>query len=132
MSAPKPFSSYIGIPWEAGAQGPDAFDCMAFFKHVQKEHFGVDVPQIIAPDYQDQCAIADLFACHEERQKWPRIARPEHGCAVIIHRPLHIGVWLDIDGGGTLHCVTGAGVIFTSDASWAVSGFGRKEFFKHT
>ena len=125
------FAQYIGIPWQAGAQGPEAFDCMAFFRHVQKEQFSIDVPSIIAPDYEDAHALADLMADHPERQKWLRIDKPEHGCAVIIHRPMHIGTWLDVDGGGVLHCARGAGVIFTSDSAWPMSGFGRKEFFRH-
>ena len=125
------YAGYIGIPWVAGAQGPDAYDCMAFFRYIQSAHFGIEVPQIIAPDYDDQNAIADLFLTHPERQKWPRIAAPKHGCAVMIRRPMHIGTWLDIDGGGVLHCVRGAGVVFTHGGSWVTSGFGRREYFEH-
>lgn len=125
------FEKYIGIPWEAGAQGPDAYDCMAFFRCIQRTHFGVDVPRIIAPDYDDQDVIADLFLNHPERHRWPRISAPVHGCAVMIRRPMHIGTWLDIDGGGVLHCVRGAGVVFTHGGSWATSGFGRREYFEH-
>jgi len=125
------FAQYIGTPWQAGAQGPDAYDCMAFFRRVQHDHFGVQVPAIIAPDYDDADALADLFLTHGERAKWKRIAKPEHGCAVIIHRPMHIGTWLAVDGGGVLHCARGSGVIFTSDSAWPMSGFGRKEFFRH-
>lgn len=125
------FAQYIGIPWQAGAQGPDAFDCMSFFRFIQKKHFGIEVPLVIAPDYDDAHALADLMSTHPERQKWLRIGKPEHGCAVVIHRPMHIGVWLDVDGGGVLHCARGADVIFTSDSAWHMSGFGRKEFFRH-
>lgn len=126
------FAHYIGLPWKAGAQGPDAFDCMAFFRHVQREQFGIEVPAVIAPDYEDANALADLMSHHPERQRWLRLATPAHGCAVVIHRPMHIGTWLDIDGGGVLHCARGAGVIFTSDSAWPLSGFGRKEYFRHT
>lgn len=122
---------YIGMPWVAGAQGPNAFDCMAFFKHVQAEHFCVQVPAIIAPSYDDPAVLTALFKTHQEFAHWQRIARPQHGCAAIVHRPMHIGVWLDMDGGGVLHCVRGAGVVFTPDATWRVSGFGRREFFAH-
>lgn len=125
------FTKYIGLPYEAGAQGPNSYDCMGFFRFIQKEAFGIEVPSIIAPDYDDPNAIADLFSSDPERNKWYKIDRPEHGCAVIIHRPLHIGVWLDIDGGGVLHCTNGIGVIFTTESSWRLSGFGRKEYFRH-
>jgi hypothetical protein len=125
------FADYVGIPWTAGGQGPDDFDCMGFFRMLQGKHFGIDVPSIIAPDYDNPDVLADLFGSHEERAQWLRIDKAEHGCAVIVHRPMHIGTWLDVDGGGVLHCVRGPGVIFTTDSSWSVSGFGRKEFFRH-
>lgn len=124
------FTQYIGIPWQAGADGPDAFDCMAFFRHVQARHFGVDVPRVVVPDYDDAAALVSLVGRHEERRRWPQIEIPKHGCGVIVRTPLHIGTWLDIDGGGVLHCVRGAGVVFTHDSSWHVSGFGRREFFR--
>jgi cell wall-associated NlpC family hydrolase len=124
------FASYIGIPWKEGAQGPDAYDCMGFFRHIQKQQFGIDVPLVIAPDYEDGQALASLMTNHSERQKWVRIEKPIHGCAVLIRKPMHIGVWLELDDGGVLHCARGAGVIFTSDKSWRFSGFGRKEYFQ--
>lgn len=124
------FAHYIGIPWEAGAQGPDAFDCMAFFRHIQARQFGIQVPAIIAPDYDDGASLVDLFGTHPERKRWLHIPAPVHGCAVIIRGPLHIGTWLNVDAGGVLHCVRGAGVVFTSDAAWPVSGFGRREFYR--
>ena len=125
------FVKYIGIPWEPGAQGPDSYDCMAFFKFIQKEHFGICVPQIIAPDYNDGEALADMFSTDPERKKWVKVPKPFHGCGTLVHRPLHIGVWLNIDGGGVLHCSRGIGVIFTQDSSWHMSGYGRKEYFRH-
>lgn len=124
-------AGYIGLPWVAGAQGPHAFDCMGFFRFVQGKHFGIDVPPIIAPDYDDPAKLTSMFARHEERDHWLLTEQPTHGCAVIIHRPLHIGVWLDVDGGGVLHCARGTGVIFTGDSAWRFSGFGRKEHFTH-
>jgi hypothetical protein len=125
------WTPYIGLPWAAGAQGPQAFDCMSFFRHVQARHFGIEVPAIIAPDYDDPTVLVDLFASHSERAHWSRLESAEHGCAVIVHRPLHIGTWLNVDGGGVLHCVRGAGVIFTHHSAWPLSGFGRRDYFRH-
>lgn len=124
------YADYIGLPWQAGAQGPDAFDCMGFFRHIQARHFGITVPAIIAPDYDDPGVLVELFSGHAERAHWTRTDSPRHGDAIIIHRPLHIGTWLDVDGGGTLHCARGIGVIFTADAAWPLSGFGRREFYR--
>lgn len=125
------WAQYIGLPWVAGAQGPEAFDCMGFFRHVQARHFGIEVPEILAPNYDDPQALAALFGHHAERGRWTRVATPQHGDAVLVHRPLHIGTWLAVDGGGVLHCARGAGVIFTHHSAWPVSGFGRRDYFKH-
>lgn len=125
------WAAYIGKPWVAGAQGPDGWDCWALFRAVQAAHFGIDVPIILAADYDDPRHLAALFAEHGERAHWRSVERPEHGDAVIVHRPLHIGTWLDVDGGGVLHAVRGVGVIFTKDAGWRLSGFGRREYFRH-
>lgn len=122
---------YIGTPWEAGAQGPGAFDCWAFFRHVQREHFGIEVPIVQATDYDDADEIVALVNGHEENQRWWPIHPDvplQDGDGVVIHRPLHVGVWLSVDGGGVLHCARNAGVIFTKDWDWPHSGFGRREF----
>ena len=37
--------------------------------------------------------------------------------------PVHAGLWLDIDGGGILHCVRGSGVVFQNIASLNLSGW---------
>jgi hypothetical protein len=105
---------------------------MAFFRLIQGRHFGIEVPKVIAPDYDDPNALVDLMQNHEERQRWLRIEKPEHGCAVLVHRPMHVGTWIDVDGGGVLHCVRGIGVVFSNNSSWRLSGFGRREYFRHT
>jgi hypothetical protein len=125
------FGKYIGLPWEAGAQGPHAYDCMSFFRFIQANEFGIKVPTIIAPDYDNPTVLVGLFSSHGERLNWRATDTPQHGDAVMIRRPMHIGTWLDLDGGGVLHCVRGIGVVFTQDSSWRLSGFGRREIFRH-
>lgn len=122
-------AGYIGLPWQAGAAGPNAWDCWGLFRAVQAAHFGRAVPEIPVADHDDPDLLAGLFLRHPERDRWARVERPAPGDAVIVHRPLHVGVWLPADGGGVLHAVRGAGVIYTRDAAWRVSGFGRREFY---
>lgn len=126
--AVNPFVDYVGRPYEPGAQGPDAFDCWGLFRWVQRAHFGRDVPLIVAADHEDGDALAALFLQHAESGRWRRVERPAHGDGVLIRRPMHAGIWLDFDGGGVLHAVRGSGVIFTRDAAWYLSGFGRREW----
>lgn len=126
-------AQYIGIPWEVGAQGPHAYDCLGFFRMVQRVHFGVDLPPVMTPvcaDASAMAALVGLLGGRGEMDRWPAVQRPRHGDAVLVHRPLHIGTWLDVDGGGVLHCVEGIGVIFTADSAWRTSGFGRREYFR--
>lgn len=125
------FTQYIGIPWEAGAIGPDSYDCMAFVKNVQERHFGVAMPQVSIPDYNDARVIVGLINGHAENENWVKVESPVHGDLVLVRSPSHYGVWLDVDGGGVLHCVKGSGVVFTRDSSWPVSGFGRKQYLRH-
>lgn len=123
---------YIGKPWQAGAIGPDAYDCYALVREVQAKHFGVNMSEVCVPDYEDQDQIAELMAGHIETGNWIRVDRSRHGDAVYMRRPArHYGVWLDIDGGGVLHCTKDLGVKFVKDSSWPASGYGRRVFFRH-
>lgn len=118
--------------WEAGANGPHAWDCWSFFRHVQAAHFGREV-QEVAVDASNIHAVAHAFAGHDERAHWVEVSEPADGDAVLLAHsryPSHVGVWLDIDGGGVLHCQNGAGVLFTPVRKLAACGWGRITFFR--
>ena len=124
---------YIGMPWISGHQGPTSFDCWGFFRHIQKEHFGLDVPFIDAnaDNFRD---VARNFVNSEERDKWYPVVMPKEGDAVLMAHckyPSHVGIWLDVDRGGVLHCVRGEGVVFGSYASLKNSGWGKVEYYRH-
>ena len=125
------FEKYIGQPWSAGAEGPDAWDCMAFTAHIQREHFDVEMPRITIPDYDDVRGLVLLNSTHFERENWKKVPTPKNGDLVFVRSPMHYGVWLETNGGGTLHCVRGQGVVWTKDASWVTSGFGTKIYFRN-
>lgn len=125
------FAQYLGIPWKEGADGPGAYDCMAFTRMIQSRHFGIQMDRVMIADYDDGLGLLALLNSCGERAHWEPVKTPQHGDIVVARRPFHIGVWLDIDGGGVLHCLRGAGVIFTRDAAWATSGIGRKTYLRH-
>ena len=125
------FEQYLGIPWEAGGQGPNAYDCLGFARMIQSRHFGVDMPAIVVPDYDDSRALIGLLGSHGERSMWDPVHAPKHGDLALIRTPTHIGVWLDVDGGGVIHCLRGNGVVFSRDSTWDQRILGRKEFFRH-
>ena len=115
----------IGLPWVAGARGPEAYDCWGLFLAVQRQHFGRDLPEIPV-DALNLRAVLDAFTAHPERQRWQLVSAAEEGDAVLMRQsryPIHIGVWLDIDGGGVLHAVRHAGVVFQTLAALEAHGW---------
>ena len=119
---------YIGRDWIA-----QTHDCWAFFRLVQREQFGREVPAYDA-DALSLMSCARAMAANPERQKWTSTRSPKEGDAVLLAHskyPSHIGVWIDVDGGGVLHCVEGTGVVFQSRQSLATCGWGHLEFYTH-
>lgn len=124
---------YIGTPWTKGGEGPDSFNCWNFFRHVQQLHFG----RAVAPVHADEDSprdFIDAFRSHPERGDWLEVPRPAEGDGVEvwhIRYPWHIGVWVNVDGGGLLHCVRGMGVIFSRAHELPAQGFGRIVCYRH-
>lgn len=124
---------YIGMPWVNGGQGPTEFDCWGFFRFIQINHFKRDVPtfDIDANDFRN---VAKMIDEAEERSNWVATDTPNHGDAVLMAHskfPSHVGVWLDADGGGVLHCIRGEGVVFSTISSLKNCGWGRVEYYKY-
>lgn len=118
---------YIGDEWVPGEH-----DCWAFFARVQRERFGRDVPPIeIDPD--DVLAVARAIRDDDERQHWRHVDVPQEGDAVLLAHaryPSHIGVWVNVDGGGVLHCVRGAGVVFSRPQMLARDGWRQVDYYR--
>ncbi len=131
------FADYIGIPWEPGAEGPDAYNCGTFARHLQAAHFGRVLPPLFGVDEDNLRAVCREFASAEKMAAeygWHPVDRPRHGdLALMAHasHPSHIGVWLDIDGGGLLHCLQGAGVVYSTLSSLRLSGWGKITYYTH-
>lgn len=107
-------AQYLGLQWKEGSYGPYKYDCWNFFRHIMRNHFGIDI-----------CSLK-----LKERRRWREVSKPKDGDAVIC-KPLHIGTYLSHSGGGVLHCVKGSGVIFTRMSNWSISGFNTPRFFRH-
>lgn len=120
---------YIGLPHEDGATGPYAYDCWGLLRHVQQAYFGIVMP--IAP-------IGDVDAClamYEDEMasgRWRTVEVPEHGDGVLLRggRLPHVGTWLDIDGGGILHSLSGSGVIYSNARNTKLLGFARVTYYR--
>ena len=111
---------YIGDPWMPGEH-----DCWHFARRVWREVFGLVVP-VVEVDAINRMAATRAFSSHPEVGAWQRLNAPEEGAGVLLGksaRPAHVGVWTMQDGGGLVHCVEGAGVVFQSPAALAASGW---------
>ena len=123
----------IGRPYRAGGQGPNAFDCWGLVRWVMAHRFQRELPAIpIEPD--DLRAVLLAFRDHPERQRWAAVQEPDEGDCVLLRQsrhPIHVGVWLGVDGGGVLHAVEGNGVVFQRfrdllNSGWRIEGFYRR------
>lgn len=123
--------NYIGEPWVKGVH-----ECGHFFVRVQAEKFGVICEVIDAEAAKAISCVRALNGKHREFQNWIDVDKsaPREGDYVAMShhtRPHHIGVWVDADGGGVLHCVEGSGVIFSSRKSLASNGWNITEVRRH-
>ena len=118
-------NKYIGCPWVAGAQGPDSFDCWGFVRFVLLHEYGYNVPPVnINPNNLRD--VLRAFHADLAFQAFVEVDKPQDGDVVLMRQaknPVHAGLWLDIDGGGILHCVRRSGVVFQNIASLNLSGW---------
>ncbi len=119
---------YIGRQWVNREH-----DCWAFTRLIQLNHFGRDLPPIDI-DAGDVASCVRAFNSHPEKQHWQAIDVPMDGDVLLMSQnkqPTHIGVWLEIDGGGVLHCVEKGGVIFTKRRDLNHLGYNLIQFYRH-
>lgn len=127
----KEVSDLIGLPYVVGAQGPNEFDCWGLAKEVQKRLFNRDMPSIEDPP-TDLHNLMNFIKKHPARRQWLKSKGPKHGQLVeLAHgkHPFHIGVYLNIDGGGLIHSVNPLGVCF--DRIPALEAAGWRKFIYH-
>ena len=107
-------NTLIGRPYEAGAMGPDRFDCYGLARHIQAEFFGRALPLFQLPADAGRFAIASAIAIHPERERWVAADNATDGAIVVMAQQacgFHMGVYLDLDGGLIVHTVEKTGVV---------------------
>lgn len=125
-------NKYIGRPWVAGAQGPDSFDCWGFVCYVLKHEYGHDVPQV---NVNAECLrdVLHTFRTDLAFQAFKEVEKPQDSDVVLMRQsknPVHAGLWLDIDGGGVLHCVRDSGVVFQNVHSLNTCGWYLDSYYR--
>lgn len=120
-------TQYIGQPYV-----PQTNDCWAFCRRVWAEQFGLVVP-VVTVNGSNLRAITRAFSYHEERALWQPVDVPVEGDAVLLAHtrfPSHVGIWIEVDGGGVLHCQDPLGVIFSRRDALARAGWSRLQFYR--
>jgi cell wall-associated NlpC family hydrolase len=123
-------SRHMGFPYVAGANGPDSFDCWGWAQTLQREGFGRHIEAITEPPTTAR-ELMEFVKNHAARTHWEEVPTPVHGGLVeMAHnsRPFHIGVYLDIDGGGITHSVPNIGVTFDSILTLRATGWRKFTF----
>ena len=120
----------IGKPWEAGQQGPDAFDCWGLLAWVYQQQFNINLPRISVAEGDLRSQIK-AFRAHPEHRHWQQVDTPKEGDALLLRQsrhPIHVGIWIETEGeAGVLHALQGAGVVFQTLnslklSSWSIEG----------
>jgi cell wall-associated NlpC family hydrolase len=124
----KTIRSLVGLPYGVPPRGEN---CWTFTQRVQREVFGRELPDI----EMESDAIAYLVKLinnHAAHDQWKRVGVPidgglvEMSCARLPH---HVGTYIDLDGGGVLHCDIGSGSSFASLSVLKIIGFQRFIFY---
>lgn len=122
-------SLLVGKPYEPFGRGPEAFNCWGLLRFVQLAYFGLDMGEMpIGNEEQTKQQHNDNLNVG----LYEPIDKPYHGCAVLLRagNAPHVGVWLNIDGGGVLHSFENVGVIWTPQHSLNRLGFGRCRYYR--
>lgn len=125
-------NKYIGLPWVAGAEGPDSFDCWGFVRFVLLHEYGHNVPPVnVNPDNLRD--VLHAFRADLAFQVFDEVKIPQDVDVVLMRQaknPVHAGLWLGVDGGGVLHCVRGSGVVFQNLHSLNASGLFPDSYYR--
>ncbi len=100
---------------------------------IQKKHFSREVP-IVQVDANDIEVVKCAFGDQRLYRGWHEVDLPREGDGVLFYGGLdenHIGVWLDANMGGVLHCMRKSGVTFTRREAVRRMGWGRAAFFRY-
>ena len=96
------------------------------------EQFALAVPAVEVSGTNLR-AITRAFSYHAERALWQPVEQPAEGDAVLLAHnkyPSHVGIWVEVDGGGVLHCQAPMGVVFSRRDALARAGWARLQFYR--
>ena len=131
-------NDYIGLPWVAYARGPSAFDCAGVVIEVLAKHYNQrTLPSFLNVITDDYRGITAAVEAEKKTGLWRQVAEPEDGAVALFYirrngdeYVRHLGVYVDIDGGGILHSAEKQQCTF-DPVSRLQRLFVRTEFYVH-
>lgn len=124
----------IGQPWAW-----QVHNCWGFARHVERELFGRDLPEIPVPPELSKRWVLDEFEANPERANWIEtpegpgglIAAQDGALVLMAHlrMPAHIGVWLKPEQ-RIIHCDEAHGVCFEQVMALRQQGWKQLRFFE--
>lgn len=135
-------AQYIGTPWQLGATGPDAYDCWGLVRHVQRQHFGREMPALTIGQTALQIRTPEQWRTLREllaHTPWRCVAgKPGPGDIALMRTACgpHVGVCIEADGAvGVLHATgvvdRGGAVVYSRANDLHELGYGRIEYWRH-
>lgn len=121
-------SEYIGQPWIKGER-----DCWSFARRVWADRFNIEVPAIDVDPHRLRDVVR-AFSGHPELGNWVEVEYAREGDGVLLAHSryaTHVGIWIDADAGGVLHCDEASGVVFSSPQALARSGWTMQRTYRH-
>ena len=132
-------NDYLYKPWVAYARGPDAYDCWGLVMDVLHRHFGcsaIDPHDDVTTDSHED--ITRAFYQEIESGAWEPSTLAQHGSVVVCWQyrdkklmVRHVGIYLNIEGGGVLHSRDHVGIRF-DHLRTLQTGFPKVAFYNRT
>ena len=101
--------SYLHLGYLVGVDGPDHYDCWSFFRLIQRERFGRDVPFMPSP--ASRGTTAKVMPAWATSFGWAEVRQPATGDAAFMANgrvATHVGIYVgDAGKPAILHCPEG-------------------------
>lgn len=126
---PQQADIYIGNRWVKDGNGPDEWNCWNLLRHLLREYYRKEIPQVNLESGDD---LRSMYEARLSSGAWIKQVNPQDGYGALLREGLHphVGLYLDIDGGGIIHALEGFGVVFTPICNLRLLGFARVTFYE--
>lgn len=93
-------SAYVGLPFEDGGRGPEAFDCWGVVVSVYRAELGIELPTYGEISARDLMRVTRAMQAGQEAECWRPVNDPREFDVVVMRLttrsfPGHVGVMVD-------------------------------------